>query len=157
MKTIPFRRTLWRERPNRRARNVFIEKVLRLAPFFSFPLVSPNRPHPGRRATRELRGVKNNFTSFEKLTTHLGARRRGAVRSEQGRRINGVRRYVLSSQCSLTMSLFSCSLQLLSFSPSLSKPCLSHSFTQHKNVQSLSLDTGQNSELTQLRNCLFAL
>ena len=34
-----------------------IEKGLLLAPFFSFPLVSPHGPHPGRRATRELRGV----------------------------------------------------------------------------------------------------
>ena len=51
-----------------KGRNVYVkEKVLRLAPFFSFPLVSPHGPHPGRRATRELRGVKNFFGEAEKV------------------------------------------------------------------------------------------
>ena len=48
-------------------KRVVKEKVLRLAPFFSFPLVSPHGPHPGRRATRELRGVKNFFGEAEKV------------------------------------------------------------------------------------------
>ena len=63
-----------------KGRNVYVkEKVLRLAPFFSFPLVSPHGPHPRRRATRELMGVKI-FVPLSKKLSH-------SPRSEDGRAV----------------------------------------------------------------------
>ena len=90
-------------------------KVLGLAPFFSFPLVSPHGPHPRRRATRELRGVELFRLPRKSLAPHLGARRGGAVRrSEQGRRINGVSP-LLHSRESILMDLHMFSDEVLSF------------------------------------------
>ena len=63
-------------------------KGLRLALFFSFPWVSPNGPHPGRRPMRKLRRYRTFWRSRNSLAPHLGARRGGAVRRSELRKKN---------------------------------------------------------------------